>query len=488
MNTKRFSVIIFLLVGLIMPITLPRAAQVDQTAIPIAPPTAEPNPRFGAALAMADIDNDGLADLVVGAPNADVASQTDAGQAFVYLSRLGLERSTPRILQASTPVAEAHFGAVLLTGDVNNDRIPDILVGAPGDTAGGQSKAGRVYVFHGGAMFDTTADRVLQAPAPQAGARFGVSIAVGDFNGGGNDIVVGANLTDITTTGTDQMMTTTVDAGQAFVFFGPAFDRLTTTLQAATPEAGARFGTSVAAANLNADTFADVVVGGDRTNVTTGTTTQINAGEAVAFYGAMTAMDAMTGIDTTVDVTLRGATVQSGTAFARTMIGGDVNGDGMDDVVVGAPLFDASNSLRDVGEAYVFLAAMNISATPTASATVRGAFTSPSYFGTSLALGDVDGDAIVDIIAGAPGTEVSNLANAGRAFIVLSGAPFTGVLNANIVLSAPMPTSNSGFGQAVAAGDINGDTLADVVIGAPGINRVYIFLANAPVVPSKRNN
>lgn len=484
MNTTRLSVIIFLLVGFIMPITMPRAAQVDQTPILIAPPTAEANARFGAALAMADVDNDGLADLIVGVPNADVASQTDAGQVLVYLSRAGLERSTPRILQASQPVAEAHFGAVLFTADVNNDRIPDILVGAPGDTAGGQSKAGRVYIFHGDVTFDTTLDRLLQAPTPQAGARFGVAIAVGDFNGGGNDIVVGANLADITM-GMGEMMTTTVDAGQAYVFFAPTFDRLTTTLQATTPEAGARFGTSVAAANLNADMFSDVVVGGDRSNVAVGATTQINAGEAVAFYGAMTAMDAMTGIDTTADATLRGATVQSGTAFARTMISGDVNGDGTDDVVVGAPLFDASNSLRDVGEAYVFLGSMSISATPTAAATVRGAFTSPSYFGTSLALGDVDGDAIVDIIAGAPGTEVSNLPNAGRVFILLSGAPFTGVLNANIVLSAPMPASNSGFGQAVAAADINGDTLADVVVGAPGINRVYIFLANAPVVPSK---
>jgi hypothetical protein len=234
--------------------------------------------------------------------------------------------------------------------------------------------------------------------------------------------------------------------------------------------------------------FSDVVVGGDRTNVTANNATQVNAGEAAVFNGAMTAMGAMTGIDTTVDVTLRGATVQSGTAVARTMVGGDVNGDGTDDIVVGGPLFDASNSLRDVGEAYVFLGVTSIAATPTASATIRGSFTSPSYFGTSLALGDVDGDAIVDIIAGAPGTEVNNLANAGRAFILLSGVTFTNVLNANIVLSAPMPASNSGFGQAVAAADMNRDTLADVAVGAPGANRVYVFFANAPVVPSKTNH
>jgi hypothetical protein len=173
------------------------------------------------------------------------------------------------------------------------------------------------------------------------------------------------------------------------------------------------------------------------------------------------------------------------------MVAGDVNGDGTQDLIVSAPLFDTSNTLRDVGECYVFQGVMSIMGTPAANATVRGPLSSPAYYGTSLALGDVDGDGLNDIIAGAPGAEVANQAGAGRVFILLSGVTFMGVLNSTIALQAPDPQINGSFGQAVAAADLNQDGLADIIVGAPGemvggmanAGQVYIFLSNAPTVP-----
>jgi hypothetical protein len=476
---------IFLLLVFIMP----AAAQFIQSPTEITPAMPEAGARFGAALATGDVNGDGAADLIVGVPYADMGGR-DVGQVLVYFGGLSFDAQADATLSAPTPVDEAHFGAVLATGDVNGDGIADILVGAPGATAGDQAKAGQVYIFHGGAMLDTTVDRTLQAPTPQAGARFGVSIAIGDFNGGGRDIAVGANLADVTPAMQTQAL---ADAGEVTVFFGTDF-AMTSTLRATTPQAGARFGTSVVAADLNNDMFDDVVVGGDRTNVVSGTTTLFAAGEAVVFFGAMTMMGSMPMVEATVDVTLRGAVIQSGAAFARLMIGGDLNGDGIRDVVVAAPLFDTSNSLRDAGEGYVFQGATGITGTPTANATIRGPLSLAAFYSTSLALGDVDGDGLLDIIAGAPGAELVGQP-VGRAFILLSGAPFTGVLTSNIVLQAPTPQPGAGFGQAVAAADFNQDGLAEVTVSAPfedigqaaDAGRAYVFFSSAPTAPLRVN-
>ncbi|MBI3952003.1 MAG: FG-GAP repeat protein [Acidobacteria bacterium] len=494
MNRKGISLAIFLLFVFMMPV----AAQFNQSPTPIAPATPEAGARFGDELVTGDVNGDGLPDVIVGIPHADGGGRRDVGQVAIYFGGSNFGARVGATLQAPDPVDDAHFGAVLATGDVNGDGIDDILVGAPGATAGDQVDAGLVYIFHGDRTFDTSSDRTLQAPTPQADARFGVSIAVGDFNGGGADIVVGANLTDITT-GQAPMQTTVRDAGQAYVFFGPGFDANTATLQATTPEAGARFGTAVAAANLNNDGFKDVVVAGDRTDVMA-MTPQPNAGEAVVFFGAMPAQGSMTQLDTTLDLTLRGVTIQAGAGFGRMIVAGDVNGDGIEDVVISAPLFDTSATLRDVGEAYVFQGAANITGTPAANATIRGPLASFSYFGASLALGDVDGDGINDITAGAPGSEIAGQASAGRVFILLSGVQFTGVLSTSVALQAPIPQNgtaeaNAEFGRAVAAADLDQDGLADVIVGAPGATvnnlseagRGYVFFSSAPTVPFVAN-
>jgi len=493
MNSRRIGLALFLLFALMVP----AAAQFSQSPAQIGPATPETGARFGDEMATGDVNGDGIADLVVGVPYADVGGRRDAGQVVIYFGGRGFEGKAGATLQAPDPVDDAHFGAVLALGNVGGDATTDILVGAPGATAGDQTGAGRAYAFFGGASLDMKApDATLQAPTPQKDARFGVSIAIGEINGGGADIVVGANLVDVTT-GTAPSLTTYKDAGEAYVFFGPGFNANTTTLQAATPQAGARFGTAVAAVDLNGDPtdtyedYDDVVVAGDRTNVVSGTITLYNVGEAVVYFGAAPASGSTTQLDTTVDVTLHGVTLQSGASFGRVMVKGDINGDGIKDVVIGAPLFDASNNVRDSGEAYVIQGSTSITGTPAANATVRGQTASATYYGTSLALGDIDGDGLLDTIGGGPGAEVNGQPGAGRAFVLLSGVALSGVLTSSITLQSPIPQVDAHFGQAVAAADLNNDGLVDVIVSAPyedagdvpDAGRIYIFYGNAPMVP-----
>lgn len=478
MSVKQLGVILAVLLMSLGPVT----AQLIQP-LSIEPLVPQSGARFGQTLATGDVNGDGWIDIIVGVPFADVAAAAEAGRVDVFFGP-DFDAGMASSLQAGTPTPGAHFGATLLAGEVNGDSVVDLIVGVPGANDG----AGAVYIFFGGTSLEDQAPLTLQAPAPQAGARFGVSAALGDFNGDGNpDLVVGANRTDVTTMMEGQQEETVAEeAGQAFVFFGPDFAADTAqTLQASTVEAGARFGTAVAAANLNNDAFDDVVVAGDRTDVTMGSTTERNAGEALVFFGGEM-------FDTTSDVTLRAQDIQQGAAFGRVMVVDDVSGDGIDDLVVSMPLFDLgpNNALPDAGEALVFEGSQQITGTVSADIAIRGPAANFAYFGTSLAVGDLSGDGLGDIIGGAPGLRVAGLDGAGGVFIV-SGVPISGTLNPNISLRSPNLEAHAGFGQAVAAADVDRDGLADVIVSAPledvgdapDAGRVYVFSSTAPVGP-----
>jgi hypothetical protein len=452
----------------------PASAQFLPEPIKLTAAAPQAGGQFGTKLASGDVNGDGFADLVVGS--------TD--QVLVYPGGPGFSATPPTVVPA--PQAGTGFGpSFLATGNVNGDRFADILVGATGGT-------GALYVYIGGEPLATTPSHTLQAAMPEAGSQFGISAAVGDVNADTMpDLVVGANRKDVQVT-VDNQMVTRNDAGQVFVFAGPNFTS-TQTLQAATPTAEDHFGTSVAVADVNADQFNDVIVTSDRTDVTSGSTTEPNAGEAVVFFGATTApaMGAQPMIDTTIDSTVRSVTIQRGAAFGRSIAAGDISGDGTADLVIGGPLFDASANLRDVGELTVVVGVTSLAASVTGSASIRGPIASFAYFGFSVALGDVNGDGLLDVAAGAPGAEVPGTLNAGRAFVLLSGSAIQGVLNANITLQAPDPQSNSGFGRAVTVGDLDGNGVADVSVGANGATiggaanagAVYVLFSSAPAPP-----
>ena len=150
--------------------------------------------KFGCSVASAgDVNGDGFSDLIIGVLYADPGGRNNAGAASVFLgSSTGIPAAAARILDGAA--TNDNFGSsVASAGDVNNDGYADLAVGAWQASPGGRVIAGTVSVFHGsGSGIPPTAARVLEGPT--ATELFGFAVArAGDVNGDGfGDLIVGA--------------------------------------------------------------------------------------------------------------------------------------------------------------------------------------------------------------------------------------------------------------------------------------------------------
>jgi hypothetical protein len=395
---------------------------------------------FGVSVATAgDVNGDGYADVIVGAPNYDGA-QFGGGQVFVYLgSASGLGTSPAWTASGAHTNAQLGYSAAA-AGDVNGDGYADVIVGAPTDT-NGQSQEGSAFVYLGSAA-GLAASPAWSAESDQAGANFGWSVATaGDVNGDGYaDVIVGAFLYN-----TDQ-----VSAGRAFVYLGSAAGPSTSPAWTVeSHQEDAELGTSVASAgDVNGDGYSDVIVG--EPNFANGQTYE---GRAYIYLGSPA------GLAATPVWTAEG---NQQNAFFGTSVAtaGDVNGDGFADVIVGAPQY--SNGQAFEGRAFVYDgSASGPAASPAWTAeSDQGA----ALFGYPVATaGDVNGDGYADVIVGAIFYD-NGQTDEGRTFVYLGSAAG---LSASPAWTAESDQANAQFGYSAAtAGDVNGDGYSDVIVGA----------------------
>jgi hypothetical protein len=298
---------------------------IDATLVD-APPQTRGN--FGTALATGDIDGDGFADLIVGAPRPGY------GRAVVLHGPSFDARTT-----VAAPDTAPLFGEAVAVGDVNGDGYDDVIVGSKYANVGFEQGAGQAFVFFGP---DLTAWQRLLDPHPQAAAAFGVSVAAGDLNGDGYDeVIVGA---------WDSNIPPFVNAGQAFVYWGPSLASVST-LQSPEPQNVADFGVAVATGDFNGDGVGDAIVGSWISDVQPGD----DAGQVFVF----------TGPSLTLLTSLRDPL--PGRQVGMSVAAGDVDGDGADEVLAGAEgralLFDHAGGALYTSERIAYPAAWGGSVT-----------------------------------------------------------------------------------------------------------------------------
>jgi hypothetical protein len=400
---------------------------------------------FGASVAGAgDVNGDGYADVLIGAYTFS-NGQSNEGRAFLYLGSAAGPSPAPDWTAESDQVF-AWFGiSVAAAGDVNGDGYADILAGAPLYT-NGQANEGRAFLYLGSAAGPSLAAD-WTAESDQASAWFGWSVSTaGDVNGDGYaDVIAGARLYDAGE----------VNEGRIFLYLGSAAGlSLAPDWTAESDQAGAQLGISVAAAgDVNGDGYGDLIAGAYlHQNGESG------EGRAFLYFGA--AAGPCTAPRWSAESDRAGAHFGYSLAMA-----GDVNGDGYSDVLVGAPRYDSGG--MDAGGVFLFLgSAAGLSLVPDWTAEPGQA---NARFGWSVAgAGDVNGDGYADVLVGAPGFSDGEPGE-GRAFLYL-GSPSG--LGSTPAWTAEADQAEAALGWSLAgAGDVNGDGILDVLVGAPGLGK-----------------
>ncbi len=458
-----------------------------------------------------DVNGDGFDDMLIGAYKADPNGGGSGETYLVYGAASGIPASldlssldgSNGFMMNGIDTGDRSGVSVSSAGDVNNDGFDDMLIGANRADPNG-NRSGETYLVYGAAsgipvsldLSSLDGSNGFVMKGIDTGDRSGISVSsAGDVNGDGfDDTLIGANRADPNGN----------RSGETYLIYGAEKDPLTSSLDLSTLNGSNGFvmngidnddnsGFSVSSAgDVNSDGFDDMLIGAKN-----GDPNGSDSGETYLVYGGQTILDAFDLADGVQDGTieLSGVTEEISpppTTFGAVLNGidagdesgrsvssaGDVNGDGYDDMLIGAWRADPNGSLS--GETYLVYgaasgipASLDLSSLDGSNGFVMNGIHGGDFSGHSVSsAGDVNGDGYDDMLIGAVLAD-PNGTDSGETYLVFGaalGIPASLDLSSldgsnGFVMNGIDPGDQSG-GTVSSAGDVNGDGFDDMLIGA----------------------
>ncbi|MEH2326521.1 MAG: hypothetical protein V7K32_23755 [Nostoc sp.] len=454
-----------------------------------------------------DINNDGIDDLIIGALFADSNGNSDAGQSYVVFGRTNLgSRGTGTFYLSNLNGTNGFFingiaannysgNSVSNAGDINNDGIDDLIIGAAGADPNSKSLAGQNYVVFGGKNLGSGDSLNLSDLNGTNGFKIN-GIAVDDYSAAS-----ASNAGDINNDGIDDLIIATsgaspkgiTQAGQSYVVFGGKNLGSGGSLNLSDLNGTNGFkingiavddfsATSVSnAGDINNDGIDDLIIGTSDASPN-GIT---RAGQSyVVFGGTNLGSDGslnLSDLNGTNGFIINGIAKYdySGSSVSNA---GDINNDGIDDLIIGAS-GASPNSITQARQSYVVFGGTNLGSSGTLNLSdlngtngfIINGIAGNNYSGISVSnAGDINNDGIDDLIIGAPNANPNGITQAGQSYVVFGGRN----LGSGGTLNLSDLNGTNGFiingiaegdvsGNSVSnAGDINNDGIDDLIIGA----------------------